>query len=191
MVAAPRGQSPLLRRLLGALGAAPVKACAVGGIAITALLWCAVVQADEIPPSPPTSTIDAPPPDHYTPPPKPVAPKKVAPVTHAAPRVTLRTYTPPATRTAPSVAATPKTVHRAKAVHKQRKKPAVRKRTQPVRVSVAPVAHVVAAARLPAPLSSDEETPYLWLAGFSFAVLALAGLSLQAVTIRYFRPELR
>jgi type IV secretory pathway VirB10-like protein len=191
MVAAPRGRSPLLRRLLGALGAAPVKACAVGGIAITALLWCAVVQADEIPPSPPTSTIDAPPPDSYTPPPKPVAPKKVAAVTHAAPRVTLRRYTPRPAQTAPAVAATTKPVHRAKAVHKRRKKPAARKRTQPLRVSVAPVAHVVEAARLPAPLAGSSETPYLWLAGLSFAVLALAGLSLQAITVRYFRPELR
>ena len=151
----------------------------------------AVVQADVIPPSPPTTTVDAPPPDRYTAPPKPVTPKKVTAVTHSAPRVTLRTYTPPPAQTAPAVGATPKPAHRAKAVHKQRKKPVVHKRTQPVRVSVAPVAHILAAARLPAPLSGSTETPFLWLAGLSFAVLALAGLSLQAITVRYFRPELR
>jgi hypothetical protein len=190
LVAAPRGKSPLLRRLLGALGAASVKACAVGGIATSALLWCAVVQADEIPPQPPTTTIDAPPPDRYTPPPKPVTKKKVvAPVTHVATHQTVRTYTPPATYTAPRIAAS-KPAARPKVVHRQKKKVA-RREAKPVTVSLAPIAHILAASRLPAPPGPADKEPYLWLAGLSFAVLALAGLSLQVLTVRYYRPQLR
>lgn len=183
-VKAPRGRRPLLRRLLGAPGAALLSTCAV--IASSALVWSPVVWADELPP--PTTTTDAPPPDRYTPPKPAPKPKRVGPVTHVAPRVTLQTYTPPTVVQSVPRSATPKpkhkVVHRAKVVHK-------RKRTEPVQVVLAPIAHIVAASRLPALRTRDEQRPYLWLAGLSFAVLALAGLSLQLLTVRYFRPELR
>lgn len=185
-VDAPRGRRPLLRRLLGALGAAPPLACAA---LLFALFWCPLARADEVPPSPPTTTTDAPPPDRYTPPTKPT-PKKVAPVTHVSTRPTLRTYTPPVTQSTPAVTAS-KPAHRAKAVHRHKKKKVTRRQAKPVTVSLAPLGHILAAARLPAPPAPDEQDPYLWLAGLSFAVLAIAGLSLQALTVRYFRPELK
>jgi hypothetical protein len=81
--------------------------------------------------------------------------------------------------------AKPKPVHKAKVVHRQRKKAHV------VHVSLAPIAHIVAASQLPALPLQDGRNPYLWLAGLSFAVLALSGLSLQVLTVRYFRPELK
>jgi hypothetical protein len=179
---APRGRRPLLRRLLGALGAAPVLVCAIA----VAGTWCAAARADDVAPPPPTTTIEAPPPDRYSPTPKPTPkPTRVAPVTHVAPRVTLPRYTPPAVvQSAPRpVAAKP--VHKKVVVHKQRK------RSRPVHVSLAPIAHIVAASRLPALPAPDGKNPYLWLAGLAFAVLALSGLSLQVLSVRYFRPELR
>jgi hypothetical protein len=184
-VEAPRGRRPLLRRLLGALGAAPSLACAA---ALFALLCCPLARADDASP-PPTTTTDAPPPDRYTPQPKPT-PKKVAPVTHVSTRPTLRTYTPPVTHSTPAVTAS-KPVHRARTVHRQQKKKVTHRQAKPVSVSLAPLAHVLAAARLPAPPAPDERDPYLWLAGLSFAVLAVAGLSLQVLTVRYVRPELK
>lgn len=189
MVAAPRERSPLLRRLLGAPGAAPRKACAVGGIAIAALLWSAAVLADDIPPPPPTTTTDAPPPDRYAPAPRPAPPKKTASVTHAAPRPKVRSYTPPVARPPTTSIRPSKPVRRAKVVQRPRKK-AVRK-PKPAAITLAPIAHVLAASRLPLPAARADKPPYLWLAGFSFAILAVAGLSLQVLTVRYFRPELQ
>jgi type IV secretory pathway VirB10-like protein len=188
LVAAPRGRSPLLRRLLGAHGAASLKACAVGGIATAALLWCAVAQADEIPPQPPTTTVDAPPPDRYTPP-KPATTqpkqKQSAPVRRVARPPTLRTSTPATSTPAPRP-----TVHHTKAVHRKPKKVVHRPARQP-KISLAPIARVLAASRLAVPPAPADREPYLWLAGLSFAVLALAGLSLQVLTVRYLRPQLK
>jgi hypothetical protein len=184
---APRGRRPLLRRLRRAPGAAPRSACAFAVVGVAALLSCAVARADVVTP-PPTTTVDAPPPDRYTPPPaKQPAPKKSAPVTHVTPQAPVRSYTPPATP-APTRVATPKPVRRPKAVQRQRKKP---QRAKPVPISLAPLAHILAASRLPLPAAQDDERPYLWLAGLAFAVLAVAGLSLQVLSLRYFRPELR
>jgi hypothetical protein len=81
-------------------------------------------------------------------------------------------------------------VRRAKVVPRQRKKP-VHQRAKPAAISLAPIAHVLAAARIPLPPAPDEKHPYLWLAGLAFAVLAVAGLSLQVLSVRYFRVELQ
>jgi hypothetical protein len=48
---------------------------------------------------------------------------------------------------------------------------------------------VVAVATAPLPLDPDRRVPYLWLAGISFAVLAVAGLLLVLLTLRTLRPE--
>jgi hypothetical protein len=37
----------------------------------------------------------------------------------------------------------------------------------------------------------DREVPYLWLAGLSFALLAVAGLSLVLLTLRTLRPAFK
>jgi hypothetical protein len=76
-------------------------------------------------------------------------------------------------------------------VHKPRKH-VVHKRAKPapVKVTLAPLAHVLAAAntQLPVPTTSSEggKDPYLWLAGLAFAVLAVAGLSLHLLSVRTF-----
>jgi hypothetical protein len=78
-----------------------------------------------------------------------------------------------------------------KVVHKPRKH-VVHKRAKPVpvKVTLAPLAHVLAAANtpLPVPASSSDggKDPYLWLAGLAFAVLAAAGLSLHLLSVRVF-----
>jgi hypothetical protein len=55
----------------------------------------------------------------------------------------------------------------------------------PVSSWLAPLPGVVAAARLPLPVADVRTSPYLWLAGIAFAVLAVAGLSLHMLSMRY------
>jgi hypothetical protein len=74
-------------------------------------------------------------------------------------------------------------------VPKHRKRPARAAKSPPVTVSLAPLAHVVAAARIPLPATDEREEPYLWLAGIAFAVLAAAGLTLHMLSVMYFRLE--
>ena len=80
-----------------------------------------------------------------------------------------------------------KTVHKKRRVvvhHRAKPKPA------PVKVTLAPLAHVLAAVKTPAPAiitSSNDKEPYLWLAGLAFALLAAASLSLHFFSARVFR----
>jgi hypothetical protein len=204
--------TPGLRRAAKLL----VLACAVvtGALWSGATAW-----ADDAPPAPTptTTTPEAPPPDPYKAPAKPPpskpksTPRPTTPVTHSAPPA--RTYTPPAqsrpstpTYTAPTYTAptyraptyrapvTRATTHRAakKAVHKQRKR-AVHRRAKrkpaPVTVTLAPMANVLAAAKVPLPVASPSDggrDPYLWLAGLAFALLAIGGLSLHLLSVRVF-----
>lgn len=174
-------------------------------------LWggAGVARADEAPP-PATTLPDAPPPDPYKAPvktvkPKAAAPRQAAPVRRAYTAPPVRAYTAPSARTytlpvrvtsrpalrtaaakpARTAAAKPKA--RVKAVRKHRAKP----RRHPVlRVSVAPVSHVLAATRISLPVAKDSpQHPYLWLSGISFAVLAVAGTGLLLLTQRTFRTE--
>jgi hypothetical protein len=68
--------------------------------------------------------------------------------------------------------------------HRQKPKP----KPAPVKVTLAPLAHVLAAAKSPLPVlpssSGGGDDPYLWLAGLAFAVLAVAGLSLHLLSVR-------
>ena len=50
---------------------------------------------------------------------------------------------------------------------------------------------MVTAAQRPLVAVSNGRDRYLWLAGLAFAVLAIAGLSLQVLSVRYFSPEPR
>jgi hypothetical protein len=61
----------------------------------------------------------------------------------------------------------------------------------PVSNWLAPLPRVVAAARIPSPAAGERDHPYLWLAGIAFAVLAVAGLSLHTLSMRYFEVEVR
>jgi hypothetical protein len=185
---------------------------------VTGVLWpTSAAWADETPPAPPatptTTTPDAPPPDPYKAPAKSAPSKpKSTPSTRSAPAQPVRSYTPPVqsrpstptysapTYTAPTYRAptyraptSRARTHRVakKAVHKPRKH-VVHKRVKPkpapVKVSLAPLAHVLAAANtpLPVPASSSDgrKDPYLWLAGLAFAVLAAGGLSLHLLSVR-------
>jgi hypothetical protein len=207
--------TPALRPERTRRGAKLVLACAV----VTGALWSgAAAWADETPPAPTptTTTPEAPPPDPYKAPakPPPAKPKSTSrpttPVTRSAPA---RTYTPPVqsrpstptynapTYTAPTYRAPTyrapvtraKTQRVAKkAVDKPRKR-AVHRRTKPkpasVTVTLAPMAHVLAAAKVPLPVVSTSDggrDPYLWLAGLAFALLAVAGLSLHLLSVRVF-----
>jgi hypothetical protein len=194
--AAPRRRRSLLRRPRGARGAAlgsrhgrgPLNhlrpaACVV---AVVALLCAAPATGDDAPPPPTTTAIDAPPPDPYRPPVRTTKPKAIS---HPAPSATARTYTPPSTVAHRSItrATRPKST---RVVHHRRVKPARHvSKPQPLKPDLAPIARVVAVATAPLPLDPDREVPYLWLAGISFAVLAVAGLSLVLLTLRTLRPE--
>jgi hypothetical protein len=156
-------------------------------------LWggAALARADEVPP--PTTTVpDAPPPDPYKSPvkttkPKAAAPRQVAPVRRAYTAPSIRTYTPPVrVRSRPAVrtaAAKPKAHVKVVRTHRAKKRRPV------LRVSVAPVSHVLAATRISVPVVKDAEHPYLWLSGISFAILAVAGTGLLLLTQRTFRTE--
>jgi hypothetical protein len=175
------------------MGSAP-KTFAVCSILATAV-WCgAVATAADEPVPPATTTIDAPPPDPYSPParvtpkprPKP-APRRVAP---AAP---VRTYTPPAPVTLQPAVQTSGAAsqRRARVVRKQkqRKRPVRRvAKPAPVRFELAPLDDLIASVRQPLVTERDANEPYLWRAGLSFAVLAVAGTGVLLLTVRFFRP---
>jgi hypothetical protein len=176
------------------------RAPAVATFVVLAALCCvSAARADSGTPPPattPTSTTpDAPPPDPYKPPAKSApAPKQTRPtVVHTAPvyRAPVRTYTPPASVAPAAHAATPqhtsrprptKTVHKRKArvVHRH-----VAPKPKPVKVTFNPFANFVATSSLLASAAdTSDRSRYLWLAGFAFAALALAGLSLQMLAMR-------
>ena len=157
-------------------------ACGIGA----AFLWsgAAPALADTTPP-PTTTTSEAPPPDPYTPPVPNVKPKPAAP---------RRSYTPPARTYAPAapIATRPavqasRPHQRPKAVRHHRKQ-AVRQpaKAPPASAWLAPLPEVLTAARTPLAGVSGRDHPYLWLVGLAFAVLAVAGLSLHRLSVRYF-----
>jgi hypothetical protein len=153
------------------------KALAVCGIGAAAL-WCgsAPALADTTPP-PTTTAPDAPPPDPYSPPVRSVKPKPIAPA---------RAYTPPASIVPRPAARSSRPQQPARVVRHHHKQP-VRQPAKAPSVSswLAPLPGVVAAARLPLPVADVRTRPYLWLAGIAFAVLAVAGLSLHMLSMRY------
>jgi len=161
-------------------------------VVATALWSAAPAVADGVPPVPGvTTTTDAPPPDPYSPParktkPKPAA-RSVTPAVRSAP--TTR-YVPPAA-VAPAQVAPPRhpAKHQTKAVQKKRARVAAsRTVSPPFPVNLAPLQAVVAAVERQVVPGSNGRDRYLWLAGSSFAVLALAGLSLLMLTMRIARP---
>jgi hypothetical protein len=162
-------------------------------IIVAAGLWVAPARADETPTPPVTTTVpDAPPPDPYQAPtraPKSkAAPRRVAPVVRSAPTVPARSYTPPAAVTPrPPVvkASRTKPASKAKVVRKQRP----RREAPVVAVSLAPLAEVIAAVGVPPAVDRESQSPYLWLAGVAFAVLAVAGMALVMLTQRFYRPR--
>ena len=165
------------------------KVLAVCGLG-AAVLWFAAgpAIADDVTPPAATTTIDAPPPDPYTPPVRSVTPKRAAPRRTYTPAP--RTYTPP-TSVAPRAAVqTSPQQRQAKAVRRPRKR-AVRHpaKAPPASTWLAPLPRVVAAAPIPLSAANEHDDPYLWLAGVAFAVLAVAGLSLQMLSMRYFDPR--
>ena len=198
-----RGRRALLRRLLRAPGAAPnptaaaipgskARVPAVATLLVLAVLCCvSTARADDAPPpTPPASTTpDAPPPDPYSPPTSSTKPKQTRPtVAHSTPvyHAPVRSYTPPATPVGgQAVQSLPTSRPRpAKVVHK-RKAVGRHVAPKPVKVRFTPFANVVAASNLPLATSDDRDrTRYLWLAGFAFAVLAAAGLSLHVLSVR-------
>jgi len=161
------------------------KVLAVCGIG-AAVLWtgAAPALADSTPP-PTTTTSDAPPPDPYTPPVRSAKPKLAAPRGSYTPPA--RTYTPPASIAPRPAVQTSRPRQRAKAVRHHRTQP-VRQpaKAPPVSSWLAPLARVVAATGIPVQAANERDHPYLWLAGIALAVLAVAGLSLHMLTMRYF-----
>jgi hypothetical protein len=78
----------------------------------------------------------------------------------------------------------------AKAVRRSRKQPVRHPaKAAPASTWLAPLPRVVAAAGIPLSAANEPDDPYLWLAGVAFAVLAVAGLSLHLLSLRYL--ELR
>jgi hypothetical protein len=165
------------------------KVLAVCGLG-AAVLWFGAgpAVADDVTPPPATTTTEAPPPDPYKLPVRTVKPKPAAPRRTYTPPA--RTYTPPATiAPRPAVQASPPQ-RQAKAVRRHRKQPVRHPaKAPPVSLWLAPLPQVVAAVGIPLPAASERDDPYLWLAGIAFAVLAVAGLSLHMLSMRYF--ELR
>jgi len=208
---APGGRRSLLRRLPGAQGAALTVDCgpdptrlvltaAVAIAVLAGLLWLAPgALADDTTPPPSTTptgtTPDAPPPDPYHPPvtakPKSSAPKRSAPVVvHSSPTVPTRSYSPPVTAAAPVRSAPTHRVAKKRAVKKARTH-IVRRQVAPKPVKVtfaAPFANLAATADVLAPAADgDRRGGYLWAAGLAFAVLAVAGLSLHVLSVRFLR----
>jgi hypothetical protein len=82
-----------------------------------------------------------------------------------------------------------RTKHQTKAVSKKRTHAAAsRTVSPPFKVNLAPLHAIVAGAQRPLVPVSNGHDRYLWRAGSSFAVLALAGLSLLMLTMRTARP---
>jgi hypothetical protein len=169
---------------------APAVATLVYVVAAVVVWGAPLASADVVPP-PPTTTSEAPPPDPYKAPvrttkPKPATPRRVAPVSRPAVVSPARSYTPTAVIPPPLVPARQvKPKKHAKVARAHRAKPT----RHVVPISLAPVSHVVEAARMPVPVAGDGGNPYLWLSGISFAVLAVAGFGLLLLTQRTFRTE--
>ena len=181
----------------GSKARAPAVAIAV---LATALSVAAPAFADDTTPpatTPATTVPDAPPPDPYHPPapvsiPKHAAPKRSAPIVHAAPLLrtpTVRSYSPavaassaPIRRPSARKATQP---HVKRAVHKSRRR-VMRQQapSKPIEVNFNAFANLIASDdRVVAP-SDDDRSHYLWLAGFAFALLAVTGLSANRLAER-------
>lgn len=156
-----------------------------------AVLWSGAgpAAADDVTPPAATTTTDAPPPDPYKPPVRSVPkPKVAAPTRTYTPAA--RTYTPPASIAPRPAVQTSRPQRQAKAVRRSRKEPVRHPaKAPPASTWLAPLPRVVAAAEIPLSAANDPDDPYLWLAGVAFAVLAVAGLSLQMLSMRYFDPR--
>jgi len=161
-------------------------------VVATALWSAAPAVADNAPPVPgATTTTEAPPPDPYTPPARTTKPKPAArSVTPAVRSVPTTHYVQPATVAPAQVAAPPhRTKHKTKVAQTNRKRAARRQTvSRPFKVNLAPLQAIVTGAQRPLVAVSNGHDRYLWLAGSSFAVLALAGLSLLMLTMRIARP---
>ena len=161
-------------------------------VVATALWSAAPAVADDPSPVPGvTTTTDAPPPDPYSPAARTAKPKPVArsatPAVRSAP---ITHYVPPAAVAPAQVARVPRhrTKHQTKAVPTKRTRAArSRSVSPPFSVNLAPLQAVVAAVERQVVPASNGRDRYLWLAGSSFAVLALAGLSLLMLTLRIAR----
>lgn len=194
-----------LARAAGGHGEAAIPASIARAPAVAALLlvaaMCCVSPARADSGTPPTTTPtsttpDAPPPDPYKPPARTSTPKprqtrpavvRSAPVYHAPARV----YTPPAPVVrAPTYQAPHGSRPRLrKVVHHGRKPRVVHRhvapKPKPVKVTFNPFANFVTTSSLlsTADRTSDRDR-YLRFAGFGFAVLAAAGLSLHTLAVR-------
>ena len=175
-------------------GASVVAVRLAACVVVAAVLWSAApAVADDVPPVPGvTTTTDAPPPDPYSPAARTAKPKPAArSVTPAVRSTTTSHYVQPTAVAPAQVTRVPrhKIKHQAKAVQTKRTR-AARNRSvsPPFKVSLAPLQTVVAALERQVVPGSDGRDRYLWLAGSSFAVLALAGLSLLMLTMRIARP---
>lgn len=172
---------------------------AVAAIALaTALCWNGMALADDPPAPPPATTTvpDAPPPEPYQPPARVAKPKATVSVSRPAPASRTRTpaYSPPrrATYTPPPVVARPsvqsparKSRSKARVARKRQTRPRrTADKQPPVKVTLAPMAEVLAAVQSPVSADGDDNEPYLWLAGLSFAALAVAGSSVLRLTLR-------
>jgi surface antigen len=178
------GRCDSTRRALGTTKVLAV--CWLGA----AVLWSGAgpAAADDVTPPAATTTTDAPPPDPYKPPVRSVKPKPAAPTRTYTPAA--RTYTPPASIAPRPAVQTSRPQRQAKAVRRSRKQPVRHPaKAPPASTWLAPLPRVVAAAEVPLPAANDPNDPYLWLAGVAFAVLAVAGLSLQMLSMRYFDPR--
>jgi hypothetical protein len=169
---------------------ATTKVLTLCGMCATALWFgsAAALAADPTPP-PTTTTTDAPPPDPYKPPvpsvkTTPVAPHRVAPVHRSVPVAPARTFTPSVRTASRPATRTPRPKQR------PRKQPAQRfAKAALASTWLAPLSRVIAAARTPLQVPNESDQPYLWLAGLAFAVLAVAGLSLHTLSMRYLEPR--
>jgi hypothetical protein len=167
----------------------------VGG----ALWLCGSTAADDTPSPPTTTTVDAPPPDPYHPAPAAPTTKKSA-VTRqpasGARSAPVKTYSRPysSPAAAPTVqrtvgVSTPTRHRTAKVVRKKQRRHVVTRTQRPVTITLASVPELVAAAEAPLPPADERGHPYLLGAGAAFALLALAGLSLQLLCVRSLRHE--
>ncbi|MGZ4367812.1 MAG: hypothetical protein ACXVE1_02605 [Gaiellaceae bacterium] len=179
------------RRRGASVVAVRLAACVV---AATALWSAAPAVADDVPPVPGvTTTTEAPPPDPYSPPARTTKPKpaahSVAPAVRSAPTMQ---YVSPAAVAPAQVTRVPRhrIKHSTKAAQKRRTHSAgTRTVSPPFKMNLAPLQAIATGAERPLVPVSNGHDRYLWLAGSSFAVLALAGLSLLMLTMRIARDR--